>query len=182
MIRAGIFAVAAAALVLLSRRSLGAVRSHGFYRCFAFVLLLALVLLNAPFWFREPFSPRQLASWTLLAASAALAVEAFRLILRVGRPRRDVPGGANLWFENTTALVQVGVYRLIRHPMYASLMWLGWGAFFKHPSRLGLALALGASGFLIATAIAEERENLARFGVAYSAYMRSTWRFVPFLF
>jgi protein-S-isoprenylcysteine O-methyltransferase Ste14 len=43
-------------------------------------------------------------------------------------------------------------------------------------------LALGASGFLIATSIAEERENLMRFGAAYASYLKRTRRFVPFLF
>jgi protein-S-isoprenylcysteine O-methyltransferase Ste14 len=52
---------------------------------------------------------------------------------------------------------------MIRHPIYASLMAPGWGAFLKHPSAVGLGLALGAFGFLIATSVTEERENLARF-------------------
>jgi len=34
---------------------------------------------------------------------------------------------------------------------------------------------------LAATAAVEERENLARFGVTYAAYMKRTRRFVPFV-
>jgi protein-S-isoprenylcysteine O-methyltransferase Ste14 len=41
---------------------------------------------------------------------------------------------------------------------------------------------MGASGFLLATAIAEERENLKRFGAPYADYMKTTHRFVPFIF
>ncbi len=44
-----------------------------------------------------------------------------------------------------------------------------------------VALVLGGSGFLVATAVVEERENLSRFGAAYQAYMQRTRRFVPFL-
>lgn len=182
VLRAGIFVTASSALALLTWRSLRVPRSHGFYRFFAFELLLALVLLNAPDWFREPLSTRQMVSWTILAASTGLAIEGFRLFLKIGRPARTVAEGGNLWFENTTTLVTVGIYRFIRHPMYASLMGLGWGVFLKNPSGLGLGLTLGASGFLVATSVAEERENLARFGAAYSAYMQTTRRFVPFLF
>jgi protein-S-isoprenylcysteine O-methyltransferase Ste14 len=181
VLRAGIFIAVSAAFALLSWRSLRSRRSHGFYRFFAFELLLAVVLLNAPDWFREPLSARQVVSWTILAASAGLAMEGFRLFFKIGRPARNAAEGANLRFENTTTLVTVGVYRFIRHPMYASLMGLGWGAFLKHPSGIGLGLTLGASGFLVATAVAEERENLARFGAAYAAYMKTTRRFVPFL-
>jgi len=111
-----------------------------------------------------------------------LAIEAFRLILKVGHPALGAAQGTNVWFENTTTLVGVSIYRRIRHPMYALLMGLGWDTFLKRPDWLGLALALGASVFLMATSVAEERKNLAKFGGAYSAYMKTTRRFVPYLF
>lgn len=182
MVRVAIFIAASAAFALLTRRSLLVPRSHGFYRFFAFELLLALALLNVPNWFRDPFSTPQLASWAVLIASTGLAIEAFRLFLKVGKPARGVGHDTNVWFENTTTLVTIGIYRLIRHLMYASLMGLGWGSFLKHPGWLGFGLALGASGFLVATSVAEERENLARFGVPYSAYLKITKRFVPYVF
>ena len=181
MMRAAIFIAASAAIVLLSWRSLRVPRSHGFFRFFAFEILAALILLNAPYWFREPLSPRQIVSWFLLVASAGLAIEAFRLLRVIGKPAREAARSANLPFENTTALVTAGAYRFIRHPMYASLLALGLGACLKHPSAIGVALALGASGFLAATSVVEERENLARFGAGYAAYMKTTRRFVPFL-
>ena len=67
--------------------------------------------------------------------------------------------------------------------MYASLLALACCAWLKDPLGLGsIALTVGVSGFLIATAMAEERENLLRFGAAYADYMKRTKRFVPFLF
>jgi protein-S-isoprenylcysteine O-methyltransferase Ste14 len=184
MTRVAIFLAASAAITWLSWRSLRDLRAHGFYRFFAFELLSALILLNAPVWFRDPFAARQWVSWSLGAASIGLAIEGFRLLRLIGRP---TPAAArrstNLPFENTTTLVTVGAYRLIRHPLYASLLALGWCAYLKDPLSIGgIALALGASGFLVATAIAEERENLMAFGEAYAAYIRRTRRFVPFLF
>ena len=183
MVRAGIFVAASAAMVLISWRSLGAPRSHGFYRFFAFEILFILILLNAPHWFQEPLSPRQLVSWALLAASLGLAIEGFRLLRTLGKPLRETARDATLLHvENTTTLVTAGAYRFIRHPLYASLLAGAWGACLKHPSVVSTGLALGASGFLVATAIAEERENLTRFGPAYAAYMKTTRRFVPFVF
>ena len=143
--------------------------------------MLALILLNAPSWFDDPLSLLQVASWLLLFASLGLVAGALRLLRQIGRPASDAPAGTNFLFENTTVLVESGLYRFIRHPMYASLLALGWGAFLKRPSVIGLGLALGASGFLAATAAVEERENLARFGVTYAAYMKRTRRFVPFV-
>lgn len=182
MYRTWVFLAGSAGIILLSWRSLRVPRSHGFYRFFAFELLLMLVLLNIPWWFREPVSARQIVSWLLLFASLGLAIEAFRLLKEAGKPAQEGAGGTNLPFENTTVLVARGVYRFIRHPMYASLLALGWGACLKDPSALSVALAAVASGFLVATAVVEERENSERFGKEYSAYVKNTKRFVPFVF
>lgn len=56
-----------------------------------------------------------------------------------------------------------------------------WGAFLKAVTLSALLLVAGATVFLIATALAEERENLAKFGAAYVAYSKSTKRFIPFV-
>jgi protein-S-isoprenylcysteine O-methyltransferase Ste14 len=182
-VRVAIFLAASAAVAQLSWRSLRDLRSHGFYRFFAFELLSALILLNAPMWFRDPLSARQLVSWFLGAASIGLAIDGFRPLRLIGRPMPTAARSTDLPFENTTTLVTVGAYRFIRHPLYASLLALVWCACLKNPFAVdSIVLALGASGFLIATAIAEERENLVRFGAAYADYMKRTRRFVPFLF
>jgi len=178
-----VFVIASAGFVRLSWRPLKDWHSHGFYRFFAFELLTALILLNLPMWFRDPVSARQLTSWFLGAVSIALAVEGFRLLCVIGRPSSSAARGSTLGLENTTTLVTVGAYRFIRHPLYASLLAFVWCAYLKNPfvpSRV--LLALGASGFLVATALVEERENLAHFGAAYADYMRRTKRFIPFVF
>jgi protein-S-isoprenylcysteine O-methyltransferase Ste14 len=183
LVRVAIFFAASAAFIGLSWRSLRDLRSHGFYRFFAFELLSALILVNAPVWFRDPLSVRQLVSWFLGAVSIGLAIEGFRLLRLIGRPVATTARSTNLTFENTTTLVTVGAYRFIRHPLYASLLALVWCAYLKKPfARSALVLALSASGFLAATSVAEERENLGTFGAAYAAYMKRTRRFIPFLF
>ncbi|HXR40480.1 MAG TPA: isoprenylcysteine carboxylmethyltransferase family protein [Terracidiphilus sp.] len=182
MLRIVLFCAASIAILPLSWRSLRDLRTHGFYRFFAFELLFALILLNAPAWFRDPLSLRQLAAWLFGAVSIGLAIEGFRLLRVIGRPAPSAQPSANLPFENTTALVTVGAYRWIRHPLYASLLALGWCAWLKDPlGPVSIALALGATGFLLATAMAEERENLKRFGDAYADYMKKTRRFIPFI-
>jgi len=188
MLRVALFFVASAAILPVSWRPLRDWRTHGFYRFFAFELLLALILLNAPLWFYDPFSARQWAAWSLGIVSIGLAIEGFRLLRVIGRPRPTAEAGAkelgtNHPIENTTTLVTVGAYRLIRHPLYASLLALAWCAWLKNPLGAGsIALTVGASGFLLATAIAEEKENLQRFGAAYAEYMKSTRRFIPYVF
>ena len=182
MVRFTIFLAASAAIIQLSWRSLKDLRSHGFYRFFAFELLSGLILLNVPVWFRNWLSGGQLVSWFLGVASIGLAVEGFRLLRVIGKPASIAAQSTNLPFENTTVLVTVGAYRFIRHPMYASLLALVWCAYLKNPFAIsGIVLAVSASGFLIATSVAEERENLVNFGATYAAYMKRTRRFIPFL-
>jgi protein-S-isoprenylcysteine O-methyltransferase Ste14 len=169
-----IFAAVSAGIVFVSWASLRAPRSHGFFRFFAFESILVLILLNLDHWFRDPFSAPQIASWLLLFSSLALAVHGFYLLHVIGEPREG--------FEDTMTLVKVGAYKYIRHPLYASLLLLGWGVFFKDPSLLGGILAVAASAFLVATARVEEAENLQRFGADYAMYVKTTKMFVPFLF
>jgi protein-S-isoprenylcysteine O-methyltransferase Ste14 len=58
---------------------------------------------------------------------------------------------------------------------------LTWGAFLKRVTFVSLLLAACATAFLIATALAEEKETLTRFGEEYTEYMKTTKRFIPYL-
>ncbi len=184
MLRITILLAVSVAIVVLSWRSLADFRSHGFYRFFGFELLAALILLNAPVWFTDPLALRQIVSWILGSGSVALAIEGFRLLNAMGRPSATAGLSTDLrGFDRTTTLVAAGAYWFIRHPLYGPLLALVWCAYLKNPSALpSVALALGATGFLIATSMRAERENLNRFGASYAAYMKRTWRFLPFIF
>jgi protein-S-isoprenylcysteine O-methyltransferase Ste14 len=168
-------------LVLLSWRTFRFPDSHGFYRFLAAEAILALIIVNALAWFDDPFTPRQLISWLLLLGSLVLAVHGFVLLHRLGKPKATNGHSADFAFEKTTTLICTGAYKYIRHPLYVSLLLLTWGAFLKHVTLVSLLLAAGVTVFLIATALAEEKENLVRFGEAYVTYAKTTKRFIPFL-
>lgn len=178
-----VFIALSMVLAYLSRASLRLPRSHGFHRFFAALFTLALVVLNADHWFADPLAPRQILSWFLLAASVALVVGGAAKLKAAGKPSRarvsEVPLAG---FERTTSLVTEGIYRYLRHPMYASGFYGTWGAFFKDPSWLGLVLASGATSFWAATAKSEEAECIRYFGAAYRDYIQRSRAFVPFLF
>src|SRR4030042_798096 len=174
MIRLIIFAVISAGLVSWSWPFLRDPRSHGFFRFFAFESMVALILFNIGQWFRDPFSAHQIVSWVLLGVSLFLAVHGFYLLSKIGKPKDDYN------IEKTTALVTVGAYKYIRHPLYSSILFMGWGGFFKAPSVLGIILVSAVSVFGIAIAKVEEKENLRKFGAGYAAYMKKTKMFIPF--
>jgi len=174
MIGTFIFALCSGINVAFSWRWLGNPRHHGFYRFFAFEALGGLLLSQTGKWFADPFSFRQILSWVLLICSLVLAVHGFRILRVHGRPK----GG----FEQTTALVAEGAFRYVRHPMYGSLLLLAFGALLKSISWLGAGLAVVTTLCLVLTALAEEQENLARFGPSYAAYRARTRMFIPWLF
>ena len=174
MLKIILFVVISSAIILVSWSSFRNLRSHGFYRVFAFESILTLFLLNVDDWFRTPFAAHQIVSWLLLVFSLFLVGQGFYLLRVAGKPEGH--------FENTTTLVRQGVFRYIRHPLYSSLLFLGWGVYLKDPSPLGSILVLLATAFLVATAKVEEAENLQKFGGDYAAFMKTTKRFIPFLY
>ncbi len=172
-----------AILAFISRRPLRQPGSHGFYRFFAWDAILALGILNLPRWFDDPFAPHQLISWFLLLVCIIPLAQGVDLLIKQGRSSGKVEGSANFAFENTTRLVTTGIYAYIRHPLYASLLYLAWGVYAKAPwSVIGLLLAAAASIFLYLTALKEEEENVRSFGAEYEAYMKKTRRFIPGIF
>ena len=177
-----LFVLGTTALVVISRKSLLYVRSHGFYRFFAWEILLVMFLLNVQGWFREPLVWHQLVSWALLVFSLVLVLLGVRMLREVGRQDEGRSDPLLLGVEKTSRLVTVGVYRFIRHPLYSSLLFLGWGLFFKSPSWLDAGLALLCTLFLTATARIEERENIDFFGADYLAYMKHSKMFIPLVF
>lgn len=177
-----IFCAGSIGLLYLSRGALSNPNSHGFYRFFAWESILGLAVLNSAAETTNPFAPDQLLSTVLLVTSLALVIHAWILLVRIGKPTRERADRALFGFEKTSLLVTTGAFKYIRHPMYASLIFLAWGEFLKQVSWIGVCLVLLALLFLWLTAKRDEEECLAHFGSEYQSYMQKTKRFIPFLF
>ena len=163
-----------AGVVALSWHSWQTRQAYGLFRFFAFEAIILLILWNSGRWFRDPLSIPQIVSWALFLASSVLAAHGLHLLRVVGKAQSRL-------IEDTQSVVEIGAYRYIRHPLYASLLIFGWGVFFKGVGLFSASLAMAATAFLIATARYEEVYNLDRFGASYSEYMKRTKMFIPFL-
>ena len=148
-------------------------RYHGIPRFFVFEGLLLLGLIQSDTWFDEPLASRQIISWILFIASIFYAAFGIRIYFRMGKP------GTN--FENTSRLVTSGLYRFIRHPMYASLLFLGWGMLLKDINPLTINITGILSFAVYLTCKVEEKEMIARFGDEYKEYLRKTKLWIPFV-
>ena len=177
-----IFLAGSAVVIWWSRKPLRQPGSHGFYRFFAWEAILGLIVLNHRIWGDDPYSLHQFASWLLMLTSIALVVAGVQGLKSEGAAGAQRQDDSFYEFEKTTQLVTHGVFAYIRHPMYASLLALAWGAYFQDPSLPGTVVAGLASFFLWLTAKTDEAECLAYFGPAYADYMRQTKRFIPYVF
>ena len=171
MIETIIFAFGSFVIVWVSITSLRQPGSHGFYRFFAWEIILGLFVINLRSWFVNPFSWNQIISWILLVMCLIPIVYGVFLLRTIGKPTDQL--------EKTTHLVTKGIYQYIRHPLYASLIYLAWGIFFKSPTLLSCCLAVVSTCFMYATARADESECLVKFGAEYTGYMKKTKMFIP---
>ncbi len=174
MIETIIFVIGSLGIIWISFPSLRQPGSHGFYRFFAWEIILGMFALNLRSWFNHPFAWYQVLSWVFLFTSLFPIIYGVILLRTIGKPTDQL--------EATTQLVTTGIYRFIRHPLYASLFYLACGIFFKSPSLLDGCLVIVVTAFLFATARADEAECLVKFGEEYAVYMKKTKMFIPLIY
>jgi len=168
-----VFAVLSVVIVLNFRKELFAFRKHGPYMFMAAEGLLVLFIFNAGLMFERPLAAVQVFSWILMLMSASFALFGFYGLRTYGRAVEN--------WEHTTRLVEEGVFRYIRHPLYASLMLLATGMLLKGVSLRTAAACFFTIGFLVAASRLEEMENAAKFGAEYKSYILRTKRYIPFI-
>lgn len=144
----------------------------------ATLLTLATVVgtaLNVWHTLRHPNTVRLDADLAIGISLAAFVV--FFAAIRATRRR-----GLSLAFSDRTpgAVIHGGIYRVIRHPFYASyiLYWLSWLPL----TSLDPVACVMAAIMIVAYKLAAEKEErllTARLGQPYSALARRTWRFMP---
>ena len=177
-----LFVILSIPVVLISRRTLLNVKSHGFYRFFSWECILWLFVTNYLFWFDDPFTIHQLVSWLFLIISGYLVIVGVLLMKKKGKPGKNRNSKSLYHFEETSELIETGVFKYIRHPLYSSLLFLTWGIFLKKTSLELFIVSLISTLFLYLTAIFEEKECIAFFGNKYVNYKKRTNRFIPFIF
>jgi protein-S-isoprenylcysteine O-methyltransferase Ste14 len=114
--------------------------------------------------------------------SLVVVLAGFYILKKKGNSRSRKLESANYKFEDTASLVDSGIYKYIRHPMYSSLILLAIGALLKNVTIIGIILIILVIIFNILTAKSEEKENIVFFGSAYRDYMKKSKMFFPYLY
>lgn len=176
-----LFGILSLPVVYLSWRTLFVVNSHGFYRFFSWECILWLFASDFKLWFDDPFSIRQIFSWIFLFISVYLVIAGVVLLKKKGKPLKNRDEKELFQFEKTSELIDEGIFKYIRHPLYSSLLFLTWGIFLKNTTNTLFLVAVVSSLFLFFTAIFDEKECIKYFGNQYAEYMKRTKRFIPFM-
>jgi protein-S-isoprenylcysteine O-methyltransferase Ste14 len=176
-----LFGILSLPVIIISWRTLFNINSHGFYRFFSWECILWLFANNYKFWFDYPFTTNQIFSWILLFISIYLVVAGVILMKKLGSPKKTREDKTLYQFEQTTELVDTGIFKYIRHPLYSSLLFLTWGIYLKNPTTILFVVAILSSLFLYMTAIFDEKECVDYFGDKYREYRRRSKMFIPFL-
>jgi protein-S-isoprenylcysteine O-methyltransferase Ste14 len=82
-------------------------------------------------------------------------------------------------YASEGALVQDGVYDLMRHPQYVGIMLIVLGQLIDWPTFATIILSPFILWLYVRLAYREENVQLAKFGVAYERYRQRVPMFVP---
>ncbi|HEY5533893.1 MAG TPA: methyltransferase [Ignavibacteria bacterium] len=176
-----VFGILSLPLIIISWRTLFNIKSHGFYRFFSEECIIWLLINNCKFWFDNPFSVKQIFSWVFLIFSVYLVITGVILMKKTGKQVKNRYEKTLYQFEKTSELIDKGIFKYIRHPLYSSLLFLTWGIFLKNTTDLLLFITVLSTAFLYLTAIFDEKECIKFFGEKYSEYMKRSKMFIPFI-
>jgi len=79
--------------------------------------------------------------------------------------------------ERSGALVILGLYKIVRHPLYTFSLLFLWLT--PTVSQNSLTVYIGSTLYILIGAYFEERKLLREFGEAYANYQRSTSMLIP---
>ncbi len=176
-----IFAIVSVVIITFSRHLIFKPKSHGFYRFFGWECVAWLLVNNYKYWFTDFFSAYQIISWICLLYAIYMIIVGVLLMKTKGKAHERREDSTLYRFERTTELIDTGLCKYIRHPLYGSLVFLKWGIFFKNTDIFLLIISVLATFLFFATMLVEEKENIAFFGEKYRTYMKSSKMIIPFL-
>lgn len=147
-------------------------RRGGWWVVVQAILMLAVMILGGTHGGRWSSKPVFMTGWGLFALGAFLGTWGMTAL---GRNRTAYPmpveGGV---------LIEAGPYKMVRHPLYASVVLIsfGWGLFLASPASLAVSAVLTL--FFHAKAAREERWLRARYA-GYEDYARRVKRLIPWV-
>ena len=155
------------------------VRVHQFYEIYmacGIGIFFSLIVLGLMVWKEDQVAPVAYLGCVLYVPAAALVASSFISLKRKGKPQSG--------WEPTTMLIDSGVYRVVRHPLYLGSATFTVGIMLIVQSIPSTVLGLVAIFCFWMVSRKEDKFNVDKFGDAYRQYMRKVpaWNVFKVLF
>jgi len=126
------------------------------------------------YWQIESPSYLKIIATVFLVSAGLIFLVSSQTMRRKGKPDKG--------WEHTTALVETGIFGLVRHPIYLSSLFAIVGVCLHKISLVSIVMTpIGGVLFFLA-AWYEDAYNEEKFGAVYSEYRKKTKLFVPFIY
>jgi len=126
------------------------------------------------YWKVEPTTATNVLGFILLGLSGLIFLVASQTMRRKGKPEKG--------WEQTTELVEIGIFSVIRHPIYFSSLLVILGIFFLKISLFSVLVTPVACLLFFLSAWYEDRWNEEKFVPKYREYRKRTRLFIPFIY
>ena len=95
-----------------------------------------------------------------------LVIAGLLLMRKLGKANKKRDEKTLFQFEQTTELIDNVIFKYIRHPLYASLIYLTWGIYLKNSGFELFLVSIITTLFLILTALRDEKECIQYFEIS----------------
>ena len=143
------------------------VRTRQFYEIYmacGMGIFFSLIVLGLTVWKGDQIVPVAYLGLVLYVPAAALVASSFITLKHKGKPESG--------WEPTTTLIDSGVYRIVRHPLYLGAAIFTVGMMLIIQSIPSTVLGLVAIFCFWMVSWREDRFNIEKFGDGYKEYMK----------
>jgi len=146
----------------------------------AFVISDTVLLVVLPFADRRSLLTFPEMAWVRWIGFALVTLGSIVRVVGVGELGRQFSGHVTL--QNDHRLVQSGIYKQIRHPMYLGILMVMPGVPLVFRSWLVFPVAIWSLVFVLLRMGQEEQLLSERFGDDFEVYRRRSWRLMPYVY
>lgn len=126
------------------------------------------------YWTVAPTTATNVLGFVFLGVSGLIFLVTVQTMRRLGKPEKG--------WEETTTLVETGIFSVVRHPIYFSSLLAVLGVFLLKIFLVSVVVTPAAGVLFFLSARWEDTYNERKFGPAYAEYRKRTRLFVPFLY
>jgi len=126
------------------------------------------------YWTVEPTTATNVLGFVFLGVSGLIFLITSHTMRRKGKPKKG--------WEQTTELIEIGIFSVVRHPIYFASLLAILGVLLLKISLFSIVVTPAAGVLFFLSAWYEDRYDERKFGPKYRQYRKRTHLFIPFVY